>query len=274
MMPTRRMWMRQVGAVAAAANTCIARLFGAPARTLEVDRLLDRYRNARWEQERTQYRVDAALMMFTSPVHSFGGIGHGFLALGETAGATYVRFGAASSPENAHGFDRAGFIEEASAADEFASFGFITAGHNSESGSIAGGGFTAMDQYLKHRECWFRGAGVPVALADRLHLDKLIGFIRGALPETGGVHRQVELNGAYPSFLHAVLRAVSAKDTRFHCVYVYNAKQFDLSVERHEDSRMAALLEDKGLTRRRDAIRRYEGTIRDQPGQSSGRQWS
>lgn len=263
-----------MGAVAAAANADFARLLAAPARTLEVDRLLDRYRTASWQQERRQYRVDAALTMFTSPVHWFNGIGHGFLALSETAGATYLRFGAASSPDQAHGFDRAGFMEEASTGNESASFGFITAHPNSESG-VAGAGFTAMDQYVSKRDCWFRRATVPALVNDRLHLDKLIAFIRGVLPQKESNYRQVELSAPHPNFLHALLRAVSAVADRFSCVYIYNAKQFDLYVERHEDSRVGALLENKGLTRRRDAVRRYEGTIRDRDGQSAAaRQWS
>ena len=71
-----------------------------------------------------------------------------------------------------------------------------------------------------------------------------------------------------------MLRAVSEPASRFCCTYVYNAKQFDLNVERHEDSRMASLLQSKGLTGQPAAIRRYEGIIRDGGGQSTGRQWS
>src|SRR5260221_10521753 len=123
MILSRRTWIQHLLAVAAAP------LIAAPSRRLEVDRLLDRVPPAKWTQEYRRYRVDAALMAFTSPLHWFRDIGHGFLTLEETPGASIMRFGGTSTPEKAHGFDRTGFIEEASVDHDHASFGFITAGH-------------------------------------------------------------------------------------------------------------------------------------------------
>jgi len=270
MMPTRRTWIQQI---LAAAGTP---LMAMPARGLEVDRLLARYKSSHWSEEHRLYRVDAALVVLSSPLHWFRGIGHGFLAVGETSDvskATFLRFGAASSAERAGGFDRAGFIEEASQGDEFASFGFITSGHDSRSNQ-SGGEYTAMDLSTTGRVCWFRRAGVPVDVKSRFSLDNLIGIIRGALPNSGGPHQMVQLAGPHPTFLHALLRAVQEPVAPFCCTYVYNAKQFDLTVDRREDARMAEVLRDKGLTRNPDIVRRYDGTIRDGAGQSTRRQWS
>ena len=259
--------MEQLWAVAGAP------LLATPGRRLEVDRLLDRVRSAHWTQEQRLYRVDAARTVLTSPLHWFRDIGHGFLVLEEANNASVLRFGATSSPEKAHGFDRTGFIEEASVDQEYAGFGFITAGHDSHTGS-ADPGFTAMDLYARGQQCWFKRAGVPADGQSRLQLDRLIGLIRGAFPQSGGMHQQVQLGGPHPTFLHAVLKAVKGPADRFHCTYVYNAKQFDLSVERHEDPRMASALCSRGLTKLADTIRRYEGFIKDGAGQSTNRQWN
>src|SRR5450432_1138757 len=125
MRSSRRMWAKQLWAMAAP-------LLATPGRRLEVDRLLDRVKAAQWIQEHRVYRVDAALTALSSPIHWFRDIGHGFLAVAETCGgakATVRRFGATSNPEKSPGFDRTGFIEEISLDSEYASFGFITAGH-------------------------------------------------------------------------------------------------------------------------------------------------
>ena len=260
--------MEQLWAVAGAP------LLATHGRGLEVDRLLDRVGSAHWTQEHRLYRVDAALTVLTSPLHWFRDIGHVFLVLEEAIDSNVLRFGATSIPETAHGFDRTGFIEEVSADQQYASFGFITAGHDSHSG-VADTGFTAMDLYACGQQCWYKRIGVPAADGQsRLQLDRLIGLIRGAFPASGGIHQQVRLAGPHPTFLHALLKAVNGPADRFHCTYVYNAKQFDLSVERHEDPRMAAALCAKGLAKRTDAIRRYEGFINDGAGQSTNRQWN
>ena len=130
-MSSRRTWIGKLTTVVGAP------LLATTGRRFEVDRLLDRVRLARWIQENGLYLVDAALTVLTSPLHWFPGIGHGFLALEEAANATALPFGATSNPEKAHGFDRTGFIEDPSVDQEYASFGFITAGHDSHSG-VAG----------------------------------------------------------------------------------------------------------------------------------------
>ena len=265
---TRRSWIGGLCTAASVVN-------GVANGRLAVDRLLDRFSTCKWKQENRLYRVDAAVTVLASPMHWFRGIGEGFLTLGETpdAAATFLRFGAASRPEKAHGFDRLGFIEEAAAGAEFASFGFITAGPESHSNS-EDASYTAMDLYAHGQQCWFRRAGVPMDERSRRDLNWLIRAVREAMPGASGVNRQVQLCGPHPTFLHALLRAVLEPAGQFGCTYVYNAKQFDLTVERREDPRMASLLASKGLTQNPGAIGRYEGLIRDGAGQSSGRQWS
>ena len=268
-MTSRRTWIKHLGAMAAAP------LLATPGRRLEVDRILDRVRSAHWTREQRQYRVDAALTVLTSPVHWFRDIGYGFLALEEASGplpASILRFGAASRTENARGFDRTGFIEEVSVHPDYASFGFITAGHESRSG--AGAGFTAMDLLARGEQCWFRRAGISADGPPRQRLEPLISAIRGAFPDQGGIKEQVRLEGALPTFLQAVRQAVTGSANQFHCTYVHNAKQFDLAVVRKQDAQVAALLTSKGLTKRPEAVRRYDGCIRDGAGQTTNRQWS
>ena len=84
----------------------------------------------------------------------------------------------------------------------------------------------------------------------------------------------MELGGRLPTFLHGVRQAVNGAGRDFRCSYVHNAKQFDLSVTRLEDERMAAALYEKGLTEHPKSIRRYEGGIKDGSGQRTCRQWS
>ena len=63
---TRRNWIQKLGAVASAPL-----LASAPARKLEVDRLLERFSGAKWNQEQKIYRVDAATGTVTVVVDDF-----------------------------------------------------------------------------------------------------------------------------------------------------------------------------------------------------------
>lgn len=127
---------------------------------------------------------------------------------------------------------------------------------------------------LADHSAGFRRVGVLSDGQAKVPLDRLIGNIRGSFPGAGGVNQQVRLGGGLPTFLHAVRQAVNTQGDEFSCNYVHNAKQFNLSLFRTEDPRMAAALGDRRVTKRPDAIRRYEGTIKDGAGQTPARQWS
>lgn len=251
-------------------------LAAAPVRRLEIDNLLERFGSSRWTVEHRLYRVDAALTVLSSPLHWFRDIGAGFLSVSETTDrrASVLRFGASSSPEKAKGFDRLGFIEEAAAGGEFASFGFITSGHEAHSATTAQAGYTAMDLYARGAQCWFRRAGVAAVQQSRRDLNGLIGTIRGRLPQSDVSPQLVQLAGPHPTFLHALRNAVNGQTPRFQCTYVYNAKQFDLTIVRQRDPHTAAQLASRGLTHRPETIERYDGEIRDGAGQTTNRQWT
>jgi hypothetical protein len=267
---TRREWVQ--AACGAAWLPWSAGAGAAPSSDLQVDQLLRRYPAAGSRIETRSYRVDAALTVLSSPLHWFRGIGHGFLTLGETARAEdgskalFMRFGAATNVEKAHGFDRLGFIEEAVAehSREFANFGFITAGHESNR-AAAGAAFTAMDLYASGARCWFRRAGVPGVGGHTLD-ERLIGHVRGRLPLSGVEPVTVPFAEPRATFLYSLLQAIESPADRFRCTYVYNAKQFDFDIIRRTENPRSTF--------------RYDGAICDGPGQSAElglgarRQWS
>ena len=238
---TRRTWAKSAGG---AVLWPWASAIASPSTGLHLDKLLGRYPSpSGWQSETRMYRVDAAVTVLSSPLHWFRGIGHGFLTLGQTAAARdgstaiFMRFGAASNLDRAHGFDRLGFIEEAAVEQtgEFANFGFITAGHES-SRTTLGSAFTAMDLFANGEECWFRRAGVAGPPLHQLD-EQLICHVRNRLPLSGAASTKVALPAARPTFLYALLQAIQSPKDRFCCTYVYNAKQFDVNIRRTENPR-------------------------------------
>ena len=259
---------------------------------LHIDRLLSENPLPHWTSFRRAYRADAAVFLLWRA---------GFLEAGRrqrvrgpprsVAGRPEGHFAAIRRQVEAGpraGVNDCGSIEEvvierSSVPVEAAYFAFITGAADdavddarrrvttrlppSAASSTA---YTAVDGVHHAGEARNKRASVVVADRDGTDCDELIREVRtGFYSGRDLLERQLCLgpaaSGTVPAtVLYAVAAAVRARTNRFHCLFVYNARQYHLYTEKSRDERAAGLFFAKGLTTSPQSVVRILGQVCDQ----------
>ncbi len=264
-----------------------------PATVFQVDRLLARPAAAESDFSERRYRADAVITLLGLPIYSRAGVGGGTasLRIGRAGDMRLVsiEFSAGSFPDRARGLNRLGFIREVAVergagTAEAAYFGFMTSSPEENldqaKSALKSGGeglipYTAIDGYA--------GGAVARARIARFHFPsryswsdcaELLGQVRkgfeGGRPEPRDVPLASPGAGAH-TFLHAVLRALTAAAARSETPYVYNARQYRLETEKSPDERAKREFVSRRLCSSAAAVVRLRGLITEA---ASGRRTS
>ncbi len=231
------------------------------------------------------YRVDATIILFSLPVFSRPGVGRGYARCltrqSSDRSVHEMEFAAGSFPERAHGLKRLGMIRETVAeagsgilqADYF---GFMTLSQEESVGdarkalssSEGTNTFVAIEGESRPGEAYSRRA--------RFNAEGTVGWnqherlareaaaaIRNPNQASGESRFSTRDNGAVPTFLFAISRALTAGRAQMKQTYVYSRAQYELTTTRKSDSRMGRRLAEKGLVSKGESVVVLNGVIRN-----------
>jgi hypothetical protein len=232
------------------------------------------------------YRVDATILLFSLPIYTRTNVGYGYAKHSVTRDADrsthLLEFAARSLPERARGLNRLGLIRETVAENgggivEAHYLGFMTASreeslseakkalNNSSAQTlfVAIEGESRPEEVHSRRAHFVADAGAGAAEWKRLQTMAEAGLRDPT--ETGGERqsRPASADGAPPTFLFALLKAVRSREEKLRQVYVYGRDRFELATARKPDPRMGQRLAAKGIAHRAVSVAAMAGTIRN-----------
>jgi len=215
--------------------------------------------------ERRRYRVDASVILFSTPILTRTGVGGAYLAkqqrTREDGHTLLLEFAAGSWPERAHGVRRMGLFQEVQERRQdrpprAAFFGFMT---SSPEKSVVEARRSLTQSNFTHY-VGVTGAGSPGRFeCHRLEFDlppdrkweecaQLASDVRRRLEEPGCAAAEIQTGEPEPNtFLDSVRRAMYGAE-RHESTFVHNAKRYRLTARRSADSAAALRLAAKGLT--------------------------
>jgi hypothetical protein len=216
------------------------------AHPLDVDRIASRNVSGTRTLHVRRYRVKASVSLLSIPIFSREDVGAACVMVEELAAGTgrtsAIQFSAGSWPDRIGGFNRFGMTQEVmrhedGAIAESAYFSFMTRSpeKNDEQAwrafaepsreqtlAVARGSATqssyafALEHLLAPQGCtWMDCPRLMSMLRDR----------NGSSPRTAANERTER---AYPTFLHAIRSLIAARRRNVQCVFMHNAKLYDL----------------------------------------------
>ena len=226
----------------------VSRLFGAK---FEVDRLLQTDVPVALLELR-KYTATATVMLFSIPLVTRASVGSGYAVVEEAKQTLSIQFGAGSYPENAHGLNRLGFIQEAVVEErpgvpgEFAWLAFMTTSQEKSlaqaKGALETSGamvpYTASQGYGRNGR--FRSHVDRLEFPSRYtwrDITDLVGKARVGMTTLQG-DEQGALNEADrpATFLYLVRRAILDPRPRTAGSLIFKSKEFWLETQKESDA--------------------------------------
>jgi hypothetical protein len=224
-----------------------------------------------------RYIVRANVTLLSIPVVSRHFVGNGFVRIEEAEGnrnnnTIAIQFGAGSSPANARGLNRLGFIEEVvvergrNEIGECAYFAFMTASQEenpveaSAIPCVAAEGIGRGDTFTSRVHHF----NIPAKLTWRdyqIVLDKVRAIV-GAGDTTQGTTKKLAVAEQSPcTFLYGLGRALRSAAEHTARPIVYNGKSFRLLTGKATDSAAAVRFIERGLVGEGAQIVRVDATL-------------
>lgn len=217
-----------------------------PFRSLDVDRIASQSVSGTHAVQFRRYRVRAAVSIFSIPLFSKDDIGAACLmAEGSESGSsqtTAIQFACGSWPDRIDGFNRFGMTQEVvhevnGVVVESAYLCFMTSSPERNQDQ-AWRAFVDPSRVLNLALA--RGAATPASYRWTLEhvpapagttwvdFPLLMETLRSAAPGTPEFAANERADRAFPTFLHAVRKAMACGCPRSRCTFMHNAKLYDL----------------------------------------------
>ena len=229
------------------------------------------------------YHASAVVSIMSITIFNRSGVGGGFASLDESGAANRrsirLQFLSGSTPERAHGLNRAGFIEERvqEANHEPASidyFGFITANREKSLADARAALDSVSKDSIPYVAAESTAAGDSVRysvrnllLPARYHWTDSSTLLAQAAAKfkstpTPSITTHLESPRTAETFLYALTRAIQSGLSQSKTPFLYNGKMYELRTEQGSDERTGEEFQHASLVASGKNVVRLKGSVR------------